>query len=136
MRSLGRVVILACIACASPAQAADVYLFDAMKKPAYARALASLLEGRQSLPSWTQNLLSPRGDYVGTPAEYGSIEGDPFEVFSACKAHECDTNRAVVMFFANGTRAWAGVYVAGKPIIWLGAPDPSRQAAMTRRLQP
>jgi hypothetical protein len=135
MRPLGWAIILASAAYALPATAADPYLFDVVKKPAYARALTSLLQGAR-LPSWTHNLLSPRGDYVGSPVDDVTIAGTRYELFNACKAHECDSSRVEVMFSPNGTQAWAGVYEAGKPITWLGAPSPAQQEAMKGALQP
>ncbi len=136
VRRLCRALILAGAACALPATAADVYLFDAVKKPAYARSLRGLLQGARGLPGWTRNLLSARGNYVGTPAEYVTVEGTQYELFNACKAHECADSRFEVMFSPGGTQAWAGVYESGRPIIWLGAPSPAQQAAIKGPLQP
>lgn len=55
-------VVTMCVV-GSPAIAAT--LFAAMKKPAYARALTSLLDGSTNLPGWTRGLLKPNGAYVG-----------------------------------------------------------------------
>ena len=136
MRNLRWAIILAAAAYALPAAAADPYLFDVIKKPAYARALTSLLQGAPGLPSWTRKLLSPRGDYVGSPVAYVTVAGTRYELFNACKAHDCDSSRVEVMFSPNGAQAWAGVYEAGRPITWLGAPTPAQQQAMTGALQP
>jgi Inhibitor of vertebrate lysozyme (Ivy) len=136
MRRLRWAIILACTTCAMPAAAADVYLFDVIKKPAYARSLKGLLQSTKDLPFWTPNLLSTRGDYVGTPVDYVTVGGVKYELFNACKPHQCDDSRVEVMFAPNGAQAWAGVYQDGKPIIWLGAPSLSQQAAMQGALQP
>ena len=136
MHRLRWVIIVACAAYAAPATAADPYLFDVIKKPAYARALTSLLQGARGLPDWTRNLLSPRGDYVGSTVDYVTVAGTRYELFNACKAHECDTSRFEVMFAPNGAQAWAGVSDGGKPIIWLGAPSPAQQEAMVDALEP
>ena len=136
MRKLRWAIILASTVCALPAAAADPYLFDVIKKPAYARALTSLLQGASGLPGWTRNLVNPRGDYVGSPVHHVTIAGTRYELFNACKAHECDSSRVEVMFAPNGTQAWAGVYEAGKPITWLGAPGSAQQEAMKGALQP
>jgi Inhibitor of vertebrate lysozyme (Ivy) len=116
MRRLRWAIVLACMAYALPPAAADVYLFDVIKKPAYARSLKGLLRGAKDLPFWTPNLLSTRGDYVGTPVDYVTVGGVKYELFNACKAHQCDDSRVEVMFAPNGAQAWAGVYQAGKPI--------------------
>lgn len=54
------------------------------------------------------------------PADYETIEGVRYEV----------------MFAPNGAQARAGVYKAGKPITWLGAPSPAQQEAMKGALAP
>jgi hypothetical protein len=136
MRRLRWVILLAAAAYALPAAAADPFLFDVVKKPAYSRSLTSLLQGAGGMPNWTRNLVSPRGDYVGSPVDYVTVGGTRYELFNACKAHECDSSRVEVMFSPNGTQAWAGVYEAGKPITWLGAPSPAQQEAMKGALQP
>ncbi len=136
MRRRGLAIILACAACALPATAAEPYLFDVIKKPAYARALTGLLKGARDLPDWTRRLLNPRGDYVAAPADYVTIEGIRYELFSACKPHACSDSRVEVMFAPNGAQAWAGVSDDGKPITWLGAPGPAQQQAMQGALQP
>jgi hypothetical protein len=136
VRRLRCAIILGSAVFALPAVAADPYLFDVVKKPAYSRSLIALLQGARGLPDWTRNLLSPRGDYVGSPIAYMTVAGTRYELFNACKAHDCDSSRVEVMFSPNGTRAWAGVYEAGKPIVWLGAPSPAQQEAMKGALQP
>jgi hypothetical protein len=69
MRKLRRAVVLACLASAFPAAAADPYLFDVIKQPACARALTGLLQGARGLPEWTRNLVRTRASYVGTPVD-------------------------------------------------------------------
>ena len=136
MRGLRCAIIAASLAGTLPAAAAEPYLFDVIKKPAYARALTSLLQGARGLPEWTRSLTAARGDYVGVPAEYVTIGGTRYELFNACKPHDCADSRVEVMFAPNGAQAWAGVYETGKPIVWLGAPSPAQQKAMERPLQP
>ena len=120
-----------------PPQAAPTgpYLFDVVKKPAYARALTNLLSAR-GLRSWTRALVRTRRNYVGTPIQLVSLGGTAYELFTACKPHECADSRAAVLFAPNGAEAWAGVYEAGKPIIWLGAPKLGQQEAMEGALRP
>ena len=93
MRRLHWAIVVACAAYALPAAAADPYLFDVIKKPAYSRALTSLLQSAHGLPGWTRNLLSPRGDYVGSTVDYVTVAGTRYELFNACKAHDCDSSR-------------------------------------------
>jgi hypothetical protein len=138
MRRLGWAIILLGSAYALPAMAADVYLSDLIKKPAYARSLKALLKDAKEpdFPFWLPALLSTRGDYVSAPVEYVTIGGTSYGLINACKPHQCDDSRIEVMFAPNGTQAWGGVYQFGKPIVWLGAPNVEQQAAMTPPLQP
>jgi hypothetical protein len=122
-------------ACAGAA-AADSYLADAVRKPAYAAALKSLLAGAPRLPAWTQEVVRPRGNYVGTPATVATVEGTRYELYHACKAHDCGDNQLEVMFAPSGARAWGAVIVDGGPIAYLGSPSPARQAALKAALAP
>jgi hypothetical protein len=88
------------------------------------------------LPEWTRNLVRTRGNYVAAPVAYVSIGGMQYEMFNACKPHECADSRVQVMFAPAGTQAWAGVHEEGKPITWLGAPSLAQQEAMAGALQP
>src|SRR5262249_37668082 len=101
----------------------------------YARALTVLLKDARGLPQWTRNLTSTRGNYVGTPVEYVSLAGVTYEMFNACKPHECSDSRVEVMFAPNGTQFWAGAYEGDNPIVWLGVPSVAQQEAMKGPLQ-
>lgn len=138
MRRLGWAIILLGTAWALPAMAADVYLFDLIKKPAYARSLKALLKDAKEpdFPFWLPRLLSTRGDYVSVPIETVTIGAVEYGLINACQPHACDDSRIEVMFAPNGTKAWGGVYQLGKPITWLGSPSPEQQEAMTPPLQP
>src|SRR5262245_33009452 len=80
MRRLGWAIILLGTAYALPAMAADVYLFDLIKKPAYAHSLKALLKDAKEpeFPFWLSKLLSTRGDYVSVPIEYVTIGGTQY----------------------------------------------------------
>ena len=130
MRQLGRLFIILCAACSLAAAAAEIYLADAIKKPAYARALTTLLRGSGDLPEWTKQVVKPRGDYVGTPVTTATIDGTRYELFQACQPHACGDNQLEVMFAPTGAQAWAALVVDGKPIVWLGAPSLEQQKAL------
>ncbi len=135
MRAFPRALLVLCATC-SAAAAADVYLFDAIRSPAYARALATLLRSAGGLPDWTRELVKPRGDYVAAPAEYQTIAGTRYELFNGCKAHDCADNRIEVMFAPNGTQAWGAILIDGKTITYLGGPSPAQQSALKAAVQP
>ena len=135
MRPLLRALLLMFVAC-SAAAASDFYLADAIKSPAYARALTILLRNAGSLPDWTREVLKVRGNYVGTPAESATIAGTRYELFHACKAHDCGDNQLEVMFAPKGAQAWGAILIDGKMVTYLGAPSPAQQSVLKAAVQP
>jgi hypothetical protein len=127
-------LVMMCLAC-SPAAAADTYLFDAIKNPSYARALASLLEHAGNLPSWIRETRKTKGNYVASPGAPAAINGSTYEVFFACKPHDCPDSQLAIMFAPNGVQAWGALLEEDKPISYLGAPSEAQQAALKENLQ-
>ena len=127
---------MTCATVSAAAAASEVYLTDAIKSPAYAQALGRLLKSAGHLPEWTSQLLNRRGDYVGTPVDHVTIAGTRYELFNACKAHDCDGNRIEVMFAPNGTQAWGAILIDGKAVSYLGAPSAAQQSALKAAVQP
>ena len=66
-----------------------------------------MLSNAGRLPSWTRQVLKTSGDYVGTPVAYSNAAGIRYELFYACKAHDCADNAMELMFAPNSNRAWA-----------------------------
>jgi hypothetical protein len=123
------------IASGSIAIAAGTYLTDAIKQPAYLRALTKLLNASPRLPPWTRQVLKTSGDYVGVPVAYATIGGTKYELFNTCKPHDCGDNQLEIMFSSGGAQAWGAVRVDGGPVSYLGAPSPAQQAALKAPLQ-
>ena len=117
----------------SPALAAEPYLSDMIKKPAYARTLKSLLDHAGNLPSWTGEILKLKGNYVGDVATHVAIGGTTYEIFFTCQPHNCDDAELAVMFAPNGTQAWGVLFQEGA-ISYLGAPSEAQQAALKKEL--
>jgi hypothetical protein len=136
MRTFLRAFLIACATVTAAAGAAELYLADAIKAPAYAQALTKLLRSAGHLPDWTAELTKARGDYVGTPVDHVTIAGTRYDLFNACKAHDCGDNRLEVMFAPNGTQAWAAIRIDGKDVSFLGAPSPAQQAELKKAMQP
>jgi hypothetical protein len=136
MRALLRALLMIGATLSVAAMAADVYLADAIKAPAYARALDKLLKSAGHLPDWTSEITKPRGNYVGTPVDHVTIAGTRYELFNACKAHDCADNRLEVMFAPNGAQAWGAILVDGKAVTLLGAPSQVQQDALKKAVQP
>ena len=94
-----------------------------------------LLNNAARLPSWTRQVLKTSGDYVGTPVAYSSPDGIRYELFYACKAHDCADNAMELMFAPNGDRAWAALMEDGKSVTYLGSPSAAQQAALKKAFQ-
>lgn len=72
-------LVTMCVVC-SPAMASDPYLFDMVKKPAYAQALKALLDHAGKPPDRAGEILKPKGYYQQNPlgsgmGEYGCSIG-------------------------------------------------------------
>lgn len=136
MQRLRWAMVMTCMA-STPAAATEPYLFDIMKKPAYARALTSLFDGSGKLPDWTREMRKPVGsNYVASPRTRAAAEGTTYEIFHTCKPHDCHDNQMVVMFAPNGARAWGALQEAGKPTSYFGSPGDAQQATMKAAFSP
>jgi hypothetical protein len=112
--------------------AAEPRLSDVMKKPAYARALTSLLDHAENLPGWTREVLKTKGAYRSGLAVPTDIDGMTYEKFYVCPdQHNCRDNKLAVMFAPNGTQAWVVLLQEGT-VSYLGAPSDAQQAALKR----
>ncbi|HXH43574.1 MAG TPA: Ivy family c-type lysozyme inhibitor [Bradyrhizobium sp.] len=113
------------------------YLFDVLKKPAYARASKNLIEQAGQLPTWARDVLAQNDvAYNSSPADLVDIHGVTFEVFTVCaKEFSCANTHLAVMFAPNGTRAW-GVLVHEGVMSYLGEANDAQLAAMRVALDP
>jgi hypothetical protein len=118
----------------SPAIAAEPYLSDVIKKPAYLQALRSLLDHAGNLPGWTREVLKPKGAYVGSSATHAVINGTTYDLFFNCEQQNCDVAQLVVMFAPNGAQAWAALLKEGTTS-YFGAPSDAQQAALKKEIQ-
>lgn len=135
MRQIYRALVLLCAACSSAAAANQTYLTDAIKNPAYLRSLTNLLKNSRKPPSWTRQVLKTSGNYVGTPVVYSTIDGVRYELFYACKAHDCGNNAMELMFAPHGAKAWAAMVEDGKSMTYLSSPSAAQQAALKKAFQ-
>jgi len=126
-------LVTMCVVC-SPAMAADIYMSDIIKKPAYARALKSLLDHAGNLPSWTREVLKPKGSNVEGPATHAVIDGITYDIFFNCENQNCGESALVVMFAPNATQAWGALNQEGT-VSYLGAPSNAQQAVLKDALK-
>lgn len=135
MRRMYCTLLLVCTACSSAVATNQTYLSDAIKNPSYLRSLTGLLKNAGHLPSWTRQVLKTSGDYVGTPVAYSTIGGIRYELFYACKPHDCADNAMELMFAPNGAKAWAAMTEDGKSVTYLGSPSLAQQAVLKEAFQ-
>ncbi|EJN15798.1 Inhibitor of vertebrate lysozyme (Ivy) [Bradyrhizobium sp. YR681] len=120
-----------------PPKVTTPFLFDVLKKPAYAQASKILVEHAGKLPRWARDVLAQNDvAYNSTPAELVDIDGVTYEVFTVCaKEYSCANTHLAVMFAPNGTQAW-GVLVHEGVMSYLGAPSGAQAAVMRGELDP
>jgi hypothetical protein len=118
------------ICSALPARAADLYLFDVLKQPAYRKAYLAMMKGATHLPVWLGQITG-KGDYVATPETHATIDGVTYRLFNACKAHDCADNIFEVMFSPGGAPAYAVLTEDKNPKRWFGNPNAAQQKALT-----
>ena len=135
MRRINCVLLLVCTACSAAVAANQIYLTDAIKNPSYLRSLTGLLKNAGKLPSWTRQVLKTSGDYVGTPVAYSTIDGIRYELFYACKPHDCADNAMEVMFAPHGAKVWAAMVEDGKSAIYFGSPSAAQQVVLKEAFQ-
>nr|WP_306666288.1 Ivy family c-type lysozyme inhibitor [Bradyrhizobium campsiandrae] len=113
------------------------YLFDALKKPAYAQASKNLIEQAGQLPDWARDVLARnKVAYTTTDAEPVDIQGVTYEVFTVCAVEfSCADTHLAVLFAPEGAKAW-GVVVHEGVMSYLGAPNDAQAAAMREALDP
>ncbi|MHA6203952.1 Ivy family c-type lysozyme inhibitor [Dyella soli] len=157
------VISVACVACSQPHGAASPsagpaahatsvaashiartgpqYLRDLLQHPDFASAFVAL-SGADQLPPWT------RQGGTSTPAQRVELEGRAWWLATACKPHDCPSERILVLYDEN-THAMSGLFARRKPgepsdvdsndpanddWIWLGAPDDAAKQLLQQKL--
>ena len=113
------------------------YLFDAIKKPAYAQASKNLIGQAGALPNWARDVLA-RNEvaYTTISSELVDIHGVTYEVFTVCAVEfSCGNTHLAVMFAPKGAQAW-GVLVHEGTMSYLGAASDEQLAVMRAALDP
>ena len=117
------------------------YLYDLMQRPDFSTAFAALYGGDQ-LPAWA----SQGG--VATPAQQVSVNGHTQLLATACKPHDCPSERILILYDEN-THAMSGLFArrkanalndadsndpANDDLLWLGKPDEPSKELLRRKL--
>jgi hypothetical protein len=117
------------------------YFYDLLQRPDFASAFAALA-GADQLPDWTHQ------GGTSTPAQRVELEGRSPLLATACKPHDCPSERILVLYDEN-THAMGGLFARRKPgasndvdsndpvndeWIWLGAPDEAAKKLLQQKL--
>jgi len=116
------------------------YLFDLMQRPDFSAAFAKL-SGAAELPDWT------RQGGTSTPAQNVIVGGKSMLLASACKPHDCPTERIVLLYDENTHGLW-GLFAkraegkvpvdvsdpSNDQLNWLGTPDNETKTLLQKKL--
>ncbi|MBJ3816218.1 C-lysozyme inhibitor [Shimwellia pseudoproteus] len=99
----------------------DVTVSSLSSDSATKSSFAAMVKG-QHLPAWVA-----RGG-TGTPAKTVTLGGNAYQVVSACKPHDCTSERIAVLYTADG-KTMTGVFsnvdekTGTEKLTWLHVPD-------------
>lgn len=127
MRTVFAVLSLVAV---GPAAAADVYLFDLLRRPDYERVYDAMLRSGPSVPKWvaaySRTLNGP-----SQPSREITADGETYLLADVCKVHDCLDHKLQLIFAPGGRRAWGRLYENGRTS-WIGSPSPALRKAADR----
>jgi len=129
--TLSLALSLGCAASSGAAAAADSlpYLFEQMKKPAYADPLKAIVNGNEGLPDWVSGFIRTQ-DGVASPGVAVTIDGHAFERYDVCQPHNCGGNFLYVLYPAGGGQAWALITRDDRVAAILGSPNEAQKGVL------
>jgi hypothetical protein len=127
MRTVFAVLSLVAV---GPAAAADVYLFDLLRRPDYKRAYNAMLRSGPSVPKWV-TAYSRTLNGPSQPSREIKADGETYLLADVCKVHDCLDHKLQVIFAPGGRRAWGRLYENGRTS-WIGSPSPALRKAADR----
>jgi Inhibitor of vertebrate lysozyme (Ivy) len=130
-------LLVGVVASASIAHAAspDIYIWDVLKRPNYVAAYRRMVSGEKRLPEWIATPDQLARSVTTSAGTVRSVGGNTEEVFSMCKAHECDSKTFVIFFSQYGDVA-KSVLRVNSSLRFLGYPTPDERTALISELPP
>jgi hypothetical protein len=135
MRNAIVAAILALASAASAAKAADSeFLFEVLHKPAFHASWEKLLKDVEPTPDW---LLQFKKNYDGVTGELvnETIDGKPYTISFVCEPKDCLGHRFVILFEADGARAFGALGGKDNSPAFFGAPNQAEQDAMSKAVK-
>src|SRR6185312_12995859 len=135
-------VPLACVACSQGSQApaapagndattavatptaAPIYLYDLLQRPDFTKTLEALPDA-QALPAWV------RQGGTATPARTVQVDGKAMLLATACKPHDCPTERVALLYDAQDHAMWGLFAQRPENLTPAVDPDDSSQDKLT-----
>lgn len=121
--------------------ATPIYLYDLLQRPDFMQTLDALHDV-QALPAWVHQ------GGTATPVQTVQVDGKAMLLATACKPHDCPTERVALLYDAQDHAMW-GLF-AQRPenltpavdpddssqdkLTWLGQPDKPRQLLLHNAL--
>jgi hypothetical protein len=113
----------------------DIYIWDVLKRPNYAAAYGRMVSGEKRLPEWIATPDQLARSVTTSAGSVLSVGGNTEEVFSMCKAHECDSKTFVIFFSQFGDVA-KGILRVNGSLRFLGYPTSDERSALISNLSP
>jgi hypothetical protein len=115
---------------ANAAEAEMAFLFDALHgKTPYHASWQKLMKLVQPTPDW---LVQFNKNFDGVAGQMASltIDGKPYQISFVCKPTDCAEHKFVVLFDANGERAYGALGGKDNDPAFFGSPTQAEQEAM------
>ena len=111
------------------------FLFDALHgRTPYHASWEKLMKLVQPTPDW---LIRFNRNFDGVAGQMTSltIDGKPYEMSFVCKPADCAGHKFVVLFDANGERAYGALGGKDNDPAFYGSPTEAEQAAMAKAVK-
>jgi hypothetical protein len=137
LRTIGYFLLIGQVALSSAAHAEspEIYIWDVLKRPNYVAAYRRMMSGETRVPEWVATTNQLARSVTTTAGTVRVVDGNREEVFSMCKAHECDSTGFVIFFSQYGDVAKSVLRVK-EGLRFFGYPTPDERAALRSELPP
>jgi|GEM_PF-4514541 hypothetical protein len=132
------IAFVVAVICASVAHAEcpELFIWDVLKRPAYAESYKRIVATETHLPDWLATSSNLARSVTTGAASIKIVGENEYESFSMCKSHECDGSKSLVLFFGQHGEVVKGVLRDNRKLRFFGYPTNDERAALLNELQP